>query len=539
MLNPRAYRIALALLLPAVAAACDSATEPEPRIHVFDRTLEAVGDAAQLEVLVDGVPATARWESLGPDIVAVTETGMATAVSDGTASVRATIMSRSAVGEVTVLPPVDVQLSELATVTDPSGKDGMRMRIRNLGGRGYYRLEFWKINPDGSHERVLHYGSDAEAPVGLDIMYDNYLLDEPADWVLALSREPLAVESLRTSCVRLDGQPECPSDLPQQPALADSVTVAPAAGVMQVGQTVQYQARAYANGVEIFGRPVDWTTITPHLISLSPGGVVQALAPGYAEIQATVDAISSSVGLTVTALEPPPGPDSVAHIFIVTGGLPIRMWAGEQWFLGTRILDSQFQPIEGHTVTWSVQDPMVATIDSLGRLTALGAGTTVVTATAGGKTGSVGMKSYVRPVNNAELAFFGTLSDSSAALVQRSVDTTWVDAQGVEHPAFITFHAGHLSLDWSGASPSYEQRITMRTFTYAPGSLQMVDESEYVDTGALEVMYDLFTGDNIYRLTSAATPGLTYLGRYSLPGELVVMQPIGTIPAMKYYFKLE
>lgn len=545
MYNPRAYRIALAPLFLALAVACDSGTEPEPRLHVSALTLQAVGDAAQLEVLEDGVPTSARWASLDPEMVAVTEAGLATAVSEGTATVRATVNFRSVEGEVTVLPPVNIQLSELSVVTDPTGREGTRMRVRNLGGRGYYRLEFWKINPDGSHTRIISYANDAEAPVGLDIIHDNYLAEEPADWVLALSREPLSLEAVRTSCVRMDGQPECPSDLPQQPALVDSVSVSPAAAVLAIGQTVQYSARAFANGVEVMGRQVEWNTITPSVISLTPGGVAQALSAGYGQVEAIVDGISASVGLTVTTPEPSPGPDSVAHLIIDTGYpinigyRPIPMWVGYHRFLQARVLNSQFQPIEGHTVTWTVLDTTVATVNSLGELTAVGAGTTTVSAAAGGKTASASIKSYSRPVNGAELSFFGTLSDTSSALVQSSVDTTWVDAQNVVHPAFITFNQGHLSLDWSGASPSYEQRITLKTYIYEGFSLQLVQESEYVDTGSLRVLYDFMTGDHIYEMTSAVTPGLAYLGRYSLPGEVAVMQPIGSIAPMKYYFKLQ
>ena len=106
------------------------------------------------------------------------------------------------------------------------------------------------------------------------------------------------------------------------------------------------------------------------------------------------------------------------------------------------------------------------------------------------------------------------------------------------HPAFISFHSGHLSLDWSGGSPSYEQRLTMRTYTYEP-TLQLVEEQEYVDTGSLTVFYDLYTGWHVYEMRSAVTPGLAYLGRYSLPGELAVLQPVGSIAPMKFYFELQ
>jgi hypothetical protein len=528
-------RMASALLLPALTIACDSTTGPEPQLQVPALTLEAVGDAGQLAVRLDGEDVTARWESLTPTIVTVTESGTATALAAGAATVRARLGSRTADGTVTVLPAVKVQLSELALVTDPAGNEGMRMRLRNLGGRGFYRLEFWKSRPDGSHQRLSYFGSEAEAPVGLDIIHASYLLNEPADWVLALSREPMSSEEVLTSCVRLDGEPECPPDgRPQQPVVVDSVTVFPGAAVFAIGQTVQYEARAFANGTEVFGRPVEWSTPTANIISLSPTGLAQALSPGYGQVEATVDGVSMAVGLTVMT----PEPDPVAYIVIETQGYPIRMWAGQSWELQVRVLDSQGKPIEGHTVTWAVTDPSVATIDSLGRLQAVGGGTTSVIATAGGKTASVTMKSYLRPVDHAELSFFGMLSDTSALMVQPSVDTTWVDPHNVEHPAFIGFYGGHLSLDWSDDSPSYEQRITLRTFIYQD-SLQMVEETEYVDRGSLEVLYDLWTGEHLYSMASSLTPGLTYLGRYSLPGELVVMQPLGSIPDMRFYFKLQ
>lgn len=530
-------RIVPALLLIA-AVGCDESptgTGPEPRISVADVTLEAVGDAAQLEAVVENSDEAPAWESLQPGVVAVSESGQAVAVGAGTATVRARIGATSGEGTVTVMPPVDIRLSELDTVTDPSGLKGMAMRVQNLGGRGYYRLEFWRYTFDGRHERVLYYNSDAEAPVGMDIMHYNYLLDEPADWVLALSREPLALEAVRTSCVRLDGAAECPSDLPEEPAPVDSVTVSPTGVVLGVGETRQLTAHVFVNDVEVTGRTVVWSTITPDKLSVSPTGLVRALAAGYGQVEATVEGVSFTVAVTVTTPEPELEP--VAHIFVDTHGLPLRLWVGHGWRLQARVLNDQWQPIEGHTVTWAVHDPAIATVDSMGWLVATAGGSTPVSATAGDRTAWVTLKSFDRPVDSAELRFRGMVSDSSGTTLGPSIDTTWVDGQGMEHPAFISFHAGHLSLDWSGAAPTYEQRLTMRTFVYQD-SLRMVQETEYVDTGSLRVLFDLFTGDHIYELTSAVTPGLSYLGRYSLPGELVVAQPIGSIPVMRYYFEL-
>ena len=257
------------IVLAAMLAACEGTTEPVvPELRVPDLMLEARGDTASLTALSDGATATAEWESLDPSIVTVTPGGLATAVSVGTARVQASFGSAADTGTVTVLPPVDIRVSELSVVTDAGGERGMEMRIRNEGGRGYYRLEFWKHDPGGSKRRILAYGTDTEARPGLDIVHRNFLGDELADWVVAFSREPLSQEPLRTGCARLDGEAEpCPSDLPDPPPAVDSVTVWPAAAVLNVGDTVRYLARAFSNGAEITGRPVIWSTPTPDVIS--------------------------------------------------------------------------------------------------------------------------------------------------------------------------------------------------------------------------------------------------------------------------------
>ena len=200
------------LALIAVAAACDD-SPTEPALAVAPVTMEAVGDAVQLTAQNAG-DALPRWESLNPAVVEVTPAGMAVAKGAGTATVVARLGSRTAEGTVTVMAPVDLEVSDLEVVTDPNGT-GMEMRLRNTGGRGYYRLEYWKAAGPGEteHRRIQFDGTDREAPVGLDITFQNFVADENADWVVALSREPQSLEYRRTGCVRLDGGTPCP--LPQ------------------------------------------------------------------------------------------------------------------------------------------------------------------------------------------------------------------------------------------------------------------------------------------------------------------------------------
>lgn len=84
-----------------------------------------------------------------------------------------------------------------------------------------------------------------------------------------------------------------------------SLLVTPGAAVLQVGQTQQYTVHVYdVAGVELTGRSVVWSTPSPDIVSISPAGLLTALAHGYGQVDAAVDGISSSVALTVTAPAP-------------------------------------------------------------------------------------------------------------------------------------------------------------------------------------------------------------------------------------------
>lgn len=85
-----------------------------------------------------------------------------------------------------------------------------------------------------------------------------------------------------------------------------SLVVTPGAAVLAIGQTEQYTAHAYdLMGNELSGRAVVWCTPSPDIVSVSPDGLVTALSHGYGQVDAKVDGVSSSVGLTV--MTPAPG----------------------------------------------------------------------------------------------------------------------------------------------------------------------------------------------------------------------------------------
>jgi hypothetical protein len=199
-----------AVALFALAAACDSPTDVSP-ITVQPVTIEAVGDAVQL-VAQGAATALPRWESLDTTIVTVTPAGMAVAVRSGTATVRARLGSHIDEGTVTVLPPVNLQLSNVRVVTDAQGQTGLAMQVTNVGGRGYYRIEMWKAAAEGEpgHRRISWQASDSEAGAGMTFGSMYWGLTETPDWVVVYAREPLVLQAGMTACVRLDGGSPCP-----------------------------------------------------------------------------------------------------------------------------------------------------------------------------------------------------------------------------------------------------------------------------------------------------------------------------------------
>ena len=289
------------ILMAAALAACDEGMGPHvPELQVEDAILGARGDTMRLSARADGVLTQARWESLDPSVATVTPDGLVTAVAPGNVRVRASVSAARAEGTVTVLPAVDIRLSEVAMVTDAGGSVGVRMRIRNLGGRGYYALELWKLDDDGTRRRILRHLTETEAAPGMDIEHIDYLAEEEPDWIEAWSREPAALDPVRAACVRVDGAPGCPND----PAAVHSVLVVPGAHVLELGDSVQYRAHAYdEDGVEITGRSVVWSTPSPSVVALDGRGMLRALTKGYGQVDASIDGIEGSAALTVT--EPP------------------------------------------------------------------------------------------------------------------------------------------------------------------------------------------------------------------------------------------
>jgi hypothetical protein len=84
-----------------------------------------------------------------------------------------------------------------------------------------------------------------------------------------------------------------------------SVRLTPRTMVLQPGATRQLTAAALdADGNVLDARAITWTTDAPSVATVSTAGLVQAVAPGYADITATVEGKWITSTVTVTTPEP-------------------------------------------------------------------------------------------------------------------------------------------------------------------------------------------------------------------------------------------
>ena len=159
-----------------------------------------------------------------------------------------------------------------------------------------------------------------------------------------------------------------------------SVSVSPATASVAAGQTVQLSATPKdANGNALSGRTVTWASSNGAVATVSGTGLVSGTAAGSATITATSEGHSGSAPVTVTVvpvasvtLSPSPASLPVAGTLLLTATLK----------------DANGNVLSGRTIAWASAATGVATVNSTGLVTGVGAGSATITATSEGQSGT-------------------------------------------------------------------------------------------------------------------------------------------------------
>lgn len=172
------------------------------------------------------------------------------------------------------------------------------------------------------------------------------------------------------------------------PVLA-SVTVALTPSTILVGGT----AVAVASGADQFGAQiatgaVSWASAPTTVATVSTSGTVTGVAVGQATVTATAGGKTGQATITVN-------PMPVASVTVSPAAPSIFVGATQQ--LTATVRDSSGVALTGRTVTWGSSLAGVATVSNSGLVTAVAAGSTTVTATCEGKSGTASIT--VRPAD--------------------------------------------------------------------------------------------------------------------------------------------
>ena len=194
----------------------------------------------------------------------------------------------------------------------------------------------------------------------------------------------------------------CTDDAITTPTFVPKVTtivVTPAASQMEMGRTVTLTAVVKDQRDSVMtGKTVTWmsnnTTIATVVTAVATAGTTTAtvtgVTKGTANIVASVEGKSTTVPVFVV--------DPTVATVTVTATVPTSFFVGETLQATSTARDASNNALTSFITTWTSSAPTVASVSTSGLITALTAGTTTITASSGGKTGTLNITVTLVPV---------------------------------------------------------------------------------------------------------------------------------------------
>jgi uncharacterized protein YjdB len=212
-----------------------------------------------------------------------------------------------------------------------------------------------------------------------------------------------------------------------------------------VGQTAQLEVTLRdVIGGTLTGRTVTWSSSAPSIATITPLGLVTAVAPGTATL--TVTAESRSVPVTATiALVP------VASATVTPSSANLSVGQTQQ--LSVQARDSAGNVLTGRPVTWMTSTPSVATVSSTGTVSAIAVGTATISASVGGQT----VVSSIRITPAA-------LSDSVTAVLNANLSVLATQGWVQSSIAPLNNAFWHGSIDWNAYEKYFGSYVVGSSF---------------------------------------------------------------------------
>jgi uncharacterized protein YjdB len=153
---------------------------------------------------------------------------------------------------------------------------------------------------------------------------------------------------------------------------------------LPIGETFQLGGTIRdSRGGLLLDRTVSWSSSNSRVATVSASGLVTAVAQGSARITGTVEGKAASVNITV------PAPAAVVTAIAMSPG-SASLEVGETVQLSATPQDQRGAAME-RPVTWTSSNGGIAGVSRSGLVTAIAAGSAVITAASDGKSGTVGV----------------------------------------------------------------------------------------------------------------------------------------------------
>lgn len=408
-------------------------------------TLTAVAKDAQGGALTGR---TITWTSLTPGVATVTAAGVVTGVSAGSATITAAAEGKTAVAVVTVAPPpvASVTLVLNSATLTPGDRTQAVATLRDAQGVELSgRTTTWSssnnavatidafgvvsaVAPGTSTITALSEGKSGTAsltvqqtPVAAvtlalgsasmkvgDVQTavatardanGNVLTGRTIIWTssnpnVATINAGGAITAISVGAVAITASTEgkfTTAAIAVTPNVA-SISLTLASNAVTAGQSTQATAIAKdAGGATVPGVNITYSSSNVSVATVSPVGLVTAVAPGTANIVATAGAITATVALTVNAVVVP-----VASVTLSpTSG---TVFVGTSQQLTAIAKDAGGTTLTGRTVTWTSSGVSIAAVSSSGNVTGISVGTATITATVEGKSATATITVTLVPV---------------------------------------------------------------------------------------------------------------------------------------------
>ena len=355
---------------------CESPTDPESRkirrvaaisVDPLAPTVTLGSDVPLSAVVRDedgDVIADAKivWSVRDPGIVSVSPTGVVTPLAVGNTQVAANASGWSAISSVTVRPrPVANVAIDPGAVSLIAGRATTLAAVLTdeKGGAATDRSVSWTTS-----DALVATVSDAGVVTAI----------APGTATISATSEGKS-GSATVTVMRVP---------------VASVAVEPSVVDVTVGQTRTLTATVRdADGSVLTDRPVSWSSSNALVATVSSSGVVTAVAPGSATIDASAGGRSGGATVTVSLVP-------VASVSVSPPTASVV--AGQSTTLTATTRDAAGQVVTDRAVTWSSSNTLVATVSSSGVVTAIMPGGAAITATSEGQSGSSSVTVTAVPV---------------------------------------------------------------------------------------------------------------------------------------------